>query len=283
MGSGGGEGEAHGCHADNDEVDISRAVGGEEVAVEGEVGGIGRGADEGLTGNGFVAVDDGGFEAGVRFLRQGAEHLSRDEVVDVEVALGHVGGVAAQMAQGVPGGYVALVVFGFVVFAGDEYDGGQFNLAGAEGGRVGGVAMIDDEGEVAGVVGKGGVDKAAQALGVARGEEDPRFALQLGMFGELFEEVDESMAAAEDKDMVGEVVAGKSVTVVVAAVEEDGGEGSDKEGSEEGRADDDNEELEKQRETRAKGEVAGIEEETGGFGPAGYAASSGEGERGRRP
>ena len=91
------------------------------------------------------------------------------------------------------------------------------------------------------------------------------------------------MAATEDKDMVGEVVAGKSVTVVVAAVEEDGGEGSDKEGSEEGRADDDNEELEKQRETRAKGEVAGIEEETGGFGPAGYAASSGEGERGRRP
>ena len=43
------------------------------------------------------------------------------------------------------------------------------------------------------------------------------------------------------------------------------------------------EELEKQREARAKGEVAGIEEEACGFGPAGYAAGGVEGHGCRGP
>jgi hypothetical protein len=129
------------------------------------------------------------------------------------------------VAQGVPALDVVLVLLGLVVFADDEDGGGKLYLAGAQGGGVGGVAVVDDEGEAACRFGKGGTDEVAQAAGVGGGEDDPGLVLELGFVVEGLEEVDKGLAAPKDEDMVGEVVAGASVTVVVAPVEEDGGEG----------------------------------------------------------
>ena len=283
LGGGVGKGKAHGRHADDDKVYEAGAVGSEQEPVEGEVVGAVALRDKGLPGDGLVDVDHVGLEGGVGLLRKGAEQLARDGLGGEEVALGHLCGVAAQVAQGVPALDVVLVLLGLVVFADDEDGGGKLYLTGAQGGGVGGVAVVDDEGEAACRFGKGSVDEVAQAAGVGGGEDDPGLVLKLGFVVEGLEEVDKGLAAPKDEDMVGEVVAGASVTVVVAPVEEDGGEGGDQEGGEERRADNDNEELEKQREARAKGEVAGIEEEAGGFGPAGYAAGGGEGHRCRGP
>ena len=283
LGGGVGKGKAHGRHADDDKVYEAGAVGSEKKTVEGEMVGAVALRDEGLPGDGLVDVDHVGLEGGVGLLRKGAEQLAGDGLGGEEVALGHLCGVAAQVAQGVPALDVVLVLLGLVVFANDEDGGGKLYLAGAQGGGVGGVAVVDDEGEAACRFGKGGTDEVAQAAGVGGGEDDPGLVLELGFVVEGLEEVDKGLAAPKDEDMVGEVVAGASVTVVVAPVEEDGGEGGDKEGGEERRADNDNEELEKQREARAKGEVAGIEEEACGFGPAGYAAGGGEGHGCRGP
>ena len=75
LGGGGGHGVAHLSHAYYDEVDVALAVGGDEAAVEGEVGGVVGVAGQGLQGDGLEVVEEGGFECGVRFLREGLEYL----------------------------------------------------------------------------------------------------------------------------------------------------------------------------------------------------------------
>ena len=70
-----GHGIAHGCHADDDEVYVSLAVGGDEAAVEGEVPGAVGVADKGLQGDGVVLVEEGGLEACVRLLGERLEDV----------------------------------------------------------------------------------------------------------------------------------------------------------------------------------------------------------------
>ena len=243
---GGGEGGAHGGHANDDEVDEAVAVGGEEQAVEGEVVGDGGVAYEGLARDVFVAVDDGGFEVGVRLLWKGAEQLAGDVLVDIEEALGYLGGVAAEMAHGVPAGYVEAVVVGFVVFAEDEDVGGQLYLAGAQRGLVGALAVVDDKGDGASAVGEVGEEVFAQLPGVAFGEDEDGLALDDGETVGVEEEVDDFAAAAKDEDVVFEIVAGESFAVVIEAVGKDDGEDCNKEGCEGCGADNGDECLEEE-------------------------------------
>ena len=120
LGSCGGEGIAHGCHADNDEVNIALAVGVDKAAVEGVGFAVGAVAYEELLSDGFEGVDDGGLKAGVGFLGEGLEQAGGDVVAEIEEALSHLDGIAAKVAGGVPAGDVAVVVRRFVVLAKDE-------------------------------------------------------------------------------------------------------------------------------------------------------------------
>ena len=209
-------------------------------------------------------------------LRQGTERLAGDETVNVKVALGQLGGIAALRADGVPAGNVVLVVFGVIVFANDDDGGGQLYLAGAEGCGVGAVAVVDDERNGIEGLGVGGAQTVAERGSVGRREDDPGAALQLGFGGKAVDELRECAATAQDEDVVGEVVAGKAVAIVGAAVDKDERDGGDEEGSDQHGADKDDEELEEEGQGRTQREVGTREEERHGLHPAGLAASSGK-------